>query len=85
MCLCSTLTSFVSLQKMSFVPVTLLSPFTFDNLPYGVFSTGDNPKHRIGVAIGDSILDLSIIKHLFKGPYMVSNQVHICVFSYYKI
>ena len=61
---------------MSFIPISGLSDFTLDNLPYGVFSTEQDPKHRIGVAIGDSILDLSKIKHLFKGPYMASHQVN---------
>ena len=60
---------------MSFIPVATLSDFTLDNLPYGVFSTENDPKHRIGVAIGDFILDLSKINHLFKGPYMSSHQV----------
>ena len=32
-------------------------PFPLNNLPYGVFSTGDAP--RCGVAIGDMILDLA--------------------------
>jgi len=34
------------------------SHFPIENLPYGVFSTKDNSKPRIGVAIGDKILDL---------------------------
>ena len=61
---------------MSFIPIPELSDFTLHNLPYGVFSTEKDPKHRIGVAIGDTILDLSKIKHLFKGPYMASHQVN---------
>lgn len=32
------------------------------------------PKHRIGVAIGDQILDLSVIKSLFQGPVMSQQQ-----------
>ena len=60
---------------MSFIPIPALSDFTLENLPYGVFSTDNDPKHRIGVAIGDSVLDLSKVKHLFKGPYMISHQV----------
>ena len=32
------------------------------------------PQHRIGVAIGDKILDLSVIKHLFSGPALNGNQ-----------
>ena len=63
-----------SALKMSWIPVSAGSDFTLDNLPYGVFSTVDDPRHRIGVAVGDSVLDLSKISGLFKGPYMVSNQ-----------
>ncbi|XP_015596619.1 fumarylacetoacetase [Cephus cinctus] len=48
--------------------------FPIENLPYGVFSTNDNPKKRIGVAIGDEILDLSAISHLFNGPLLEKHQ-----------
>ncbi|MBO6602213.1 MAG: fumarylacetoacetase [Roseicyclus sp.] len=34
------------------------TPFPLNNLPYGVFSTGDEPP-RCGVAIGDMILDMA--------------------------
>uniref|UniRef100_A0A674EI30 Fumarylacetoacetase n=1 Tax=Salmo trutta TaxID=8032 RepID=A0A674EI30_SALTR len=37
-------------------------------------STPDNPRHRIGVAIGDQILDLSVIKSLFRGPVLSNHQ-----------
>uniref|UniRef100_A0A667H1S9 Fumarylacetoacetase n=1 Tax=Lynx canadensis TaxID=61383 RepID=A0A667H1S9_LYNCA len=57
---------------MSFVPVAEDSDFPIQNLPYGVFSTPDNPRPRIGVAIGDQILDLSVIKHLFTRPALNS-------------
>ena len=69
----------LNLSKMSFIPIPPLSDFTLDNLPYGVFSTEKDPNQRIGVAIGDSILDLSKIKQLFKGPYMSSHQVRLHV------
>ncbi|XP_053710547.1 fumarylacetoacetase [Synchiropus splendidus] len=59
---------------MSFIPVPANSDFSFQNLPYGVFSTADNPRCRIGVAIGDQILDLSVILSLFQGPLMSKNQ-----------
>ncbi|XP_057695608.1 fumarylacetoacetase [Corythoichthys intestinalis] len=59
---------------MSFIKVDAASDFSFHNLPYGVFSTMDNPKRRIGVAIGDQILDLSVILSLFQGPVMSKNQ-----------
>lgn len=35
--------------------------FHLQNLPYGVFSTIENPDHRIGVAINTYILDLSFL------------------------
>lgn len=45
----------------SFIPVDPDAPFPIQNLPYGVFSTPDTPA-RIGVAIGDQILDLSVLE-----------------------
>ncbi|XP_076593021.1 fumarylacetoacetase [Chaetodon auriga] len=59
---------------MSFIKVDATSDFSFHNLPYGIFSTPDNAKHRIGVAIGDQILDLSVIKSLFQGPVISRHQ-----------
>jgi len=37
----------------SFVEVDQNSDFSIFNLPWGVFSTGNDQKRRIGVAIGD--------------------------------
>src|ERR1700761_1589196 len=34
------------------------SDFPIQNLPFGVFSTKADPSRRIGVAIGDRVLDL---------------------------
>ncbi|XP_017534502.3 fumarylacetoacetase isoform X2 [Manis javanica] len=59
---------------MSFVPVPEGCDFPIHNLPYGVFSTAGHPRPRIGVAIGDEILDLSVIKHLFTGPVLSRHQ-----------
>ncbi|XP_040270312.1 fumarylacetoacetase [Bufo bufo] len=59
---------------MAFLPVDPDSDFPIQNLPYGIFSTEDEPKHRIGVAIGEQILDLSVISHLFNGPYLSGKQ-----------
>ncbi|KAK7469945.1 hypothetical protein BaRGS_00036049 [Batillaria attramentaria] len=50
------------------------SHFPTQNLPYGVFSTAADPRHRIGVAIGDQILDLSAVKSLFDGPILSKRQ-----------
>jgi len=59
---------------MSWVPVSPASHFPLQNLPYGVFSTANQPEHRIGVAIGDQILDLSKISNLFSGPLLKTQQ-----------
>src|SRR6202043_3098874 len=42
----------------SFIPVDPASDFSIQNLPYGVFSTSALPAPRVGVAIGDYVLDL---------------------------
>lgn len=60
---------------MSWIAIPADSDFTLDNLPYGVFSTAGDAKRRIGVAIGDSVVDLGAIKNLFDGPLMKDNQV----------
>jgi fumarylacetoacetase len=36
--------------------------FPIQNLPYGIFSDARNPRPRAGVAIGDMILDLSVLE-----------------------
>uniref|UniRef100_K3WMZ7 Fumarylacetoacetase n=1 Tax=Globisporangium ultimum (strain ATCC 200006 / CBS 805.95 / DAOM BR144) TaxID=431595 RepID=K3WMZ7_GLOUD len=53
----------------SFVPVDMESDFPIQNLPYGVFSTKTNEHKRIGVAIGNFVLDLSVVANegLFEG------------------
>ena len=42
----------------SFIDVDPSSDFPIQNLPYGVFTTGDGLSRRVGVAIGDYVLDL---------------------------
>src|SRR3984893_13856561 len=42
----------------SFIPVDTNSDFPIQNLPYGVFSSKDGLAPRVGVAIGDYVLDL---------------------------
>jgi fumarylacetoacetase len=46
----------------SFVPVAKDSHFPIQNLPYGVFMTPANYSPRVGVAIGDQVLDLSVLE-----------------------
>src|ERR1700754_2541537 len=42
----------------SFIDVAPASDFPIQNLPYGVFSTKDGLAPRVGIAIGDYVLDL---------------------------
>src|SRR5262245_47224263 len=42
----------------SFIPVDPASDFPIQNLPYGVFSAKDGLAPRVGVAVGDYVLDL---------------------------
>jgi fumarylacetoacetase len=40
------------------LPIPPNSDFTIANLPFGIFSTADNPEPRVGVAVGEQILDM---------------------------
>ena len=45
-------------------------PFGPHNLPYGVFSTSDEPdRRRLGVRIGDQVLDAGAAAHTLGSPY----------------
>jgi fumarylacetoacetase len=46
----------------SFVPVPPESHFPLQNLPYGIFRRNSEPRPHIGVAIGDRVLDLSVLE-----------------------
>ncbi len=61
---------------MAVVEIPPGSDFTLDNLPYGVFSLRAGGRKRIGVAIGDHVVDLSKISNLFTGPLLSKHQVH---------
>uniref|UniRef100_A0A182N845 Fumarylacetoacetase n=1 Tax=Anopheles dirus TaxID=7168 RepID=A0A182N845_9DIPT len=61
----SELPSHASGTMSSFVAVPQGSDFPIENLPYGVFSTADNPTARVGVAIGEKILDLSAVVQFY--------------------
>ena len=45
----------------SFIDVPTGSDFPIHNLPYGVFRPGSDSGPRIGVAIGEQVLDLSVL------------------------
>src|SRR6202048_3231509 len=46
----------------SFIAVDPTSDFPIQNLPYGVFSSKDGVAPRVGVAIGEYVLDLSVLE-----------------------
>lgn len=46
----------------SFIEVAPDSDFPIQNLPYGVFSTPTSAQKRVGVAIGDFVLDLAVLE-----------------------
>ncbi|PZA10493.1 fumarylacetoacetase [Rhodopseudomonas palustris] len=46
----------------SFIDVKPESDFPIQNLPYGVFSTSHDPSPRVGVAIGEFVLDLAALQ-----------------------
>ncbi|XP_050668289.1 fumarylacetoacetase [Leptidea sinapis] len=58
----------------SFIEYSSSSDFPIENLPYGVFTSHKNEQKHIGVAIGEWILDLNIISHLFSGPLLKDKQ-----------
>ena len=43
----------------SFISVSANNHFPIQNLPFGVFSTADNSQRRMGVAIGEFVLDIA--------------------------
>jgi fumarylacetoacetase len=45
----------------SWIPVPPGSDFSIYNLPYGAFRPKDAPRSRLGIAIGDQILDLAAV------------------------
>ncbi|MFW9854740.1 MAG: fumarylacetoacetase [Candidatus Thorarchaeota archaeon] len=59
----TTLKETIDPNLRSFVSVPADSHFPIQNLPYGVFQVQKHPP-RVGVAIGDLVLDLAEIDHL---------------------
>lgn len=49
-------------RKQSFISIPEDSDFPIQNLPYGVFSTADNQAARVGVALGEWIVDLAVLE-----------------------
>lgn len=63
----------------SFIDVDSASPFPIQNLPFGVFRTRADAQPRIGVAIGNQVLDLRMCEHggLLKGLPTLSHVVEL--------
>ena len=61
----------------SFVEVPTGSHFPIQNLPYGIFSRPDGGRFRVGVAIGEMVLDLALLaeRGYFNGPQMQGRSV----------
>lgn len=49
-------------EARSWVPVAKDSHFPLQNLPLGIFSTSERPRPRVGVALGEKIIDLSVLQ-----------------------
>ncbi|XP_053610654.1 fumarylacetoacetase [Plodia interpunctella] len=58
----------------SYIEYASDTDFPIENLPFGVFTSPKNEQKHIGVAIGDWILDLHVISHLFNGPLLNDKQ-----------
>src|SRR6266481_3839097 len=60
----------------SFIDVPRDSHFPIQNLPFGIFQPKEG-KPRVGVAIGDLIVDLSVLEELghFRSPEFEDRQV----------
>jgi fumarylacetoacetase len=66
----------MTLQLRSFIEVPRDSHFPIQNLPFGIFQP-KRGKPRVGVAIGDLIVDLSVLEELgyFRSPEFGHRQV----------
>lgn len=56
----------------SFIDVQAEHPFPIQNLPFGIFCPKSGGQPRVGVAIGDFVLDLACLEEhrLFDGPLL---------------
>lgn len=64
-------------MKKSFIEVSPDSHFPIQNLPYGVFRPRKGGSARIGVAIGEYVLDLALLEHTghFQGTLLAGKGV----------
>ena len=67
----------VNNNSKSFINVNKGSDFPVQNIPFGIFKSKNNSKPRAGTAIGDFILDLSVLQEssLFSDPLINGKSV----------
>ncbi len=65
------------MSEASYVYVRPDTDFPIDNLPYGIFSPGAGGPPRVGVAIGDWVLDLAVLEAegLFKDERLAGRDL----------
>jgi fumarylacetoacetase len=63
-------------MTQSFIEVSPDSDFPIQNLPYGIFSTRENPSPRVGTRLGDFVIDLAMLdeENLFGKQYNLFNE-----------
>jgi len=61
----------------SFVDIPPAHHFSIQNLPYGVFTSLSNTQPRVGVALGDCIVDLAALhdRGFFTGPLLNKGKI----------
>jgi len=62
-------------SKQCWIPLPQGTDFSIHNLPFGIFSVGNNPR-RVGIAIGDKIVDMAVVAALgYFEPLEISESV----------
>ncbi len=61
----------------AFFDIPADSHFPIQNLPFGIFRPGSKRAPRVGVAIGEYVLDMSVLQDLrfFDGPHLKNQDV----------
>ncbi len=66
-----------NLMLKSFIEISPDSHFPLENLPYGVFAPKSGGEPRVGSALGDYVLDLSVLEEegLFERTLLGAERV----------
>src|SRR5271170_5763222 len=79
----------ISLSKviMSYIPVSKDSHFSIKNIPFGIFSSSSDSTPRPATAIGEYVLDLSVLakRGAFKGISGFDESTLQQVFHFWKL